>query len=209
MAKKRKEPLYITQDYLDQCLGTLDEFEAVRKESLVRYIEITLKLDPDLAEKVVETMLRRKHIITAKYAGTTVVKTSEQVPAKSKFMDAFDAYLAVSVQEQLEKDNLAIFATRAKFPLDFTLYTSSGRLYSVFIYDAHLAQKMTIAEGKRIKARDHVTLVVLPVGTNPETVKIPVISGKYRLAIVRKSKSGKTLCYVTEIAENTKQQAQQ
>lgn len=195
-----RETLAIKQDFINQCTEVLHEFGAVRYDSFVRFIEMTLDVPTECAEEILEKMEERRDIFTTTYAGTAIVKLETSDRAANKNLDAFDAYLCITVREKAEKETRQAFANKAIFPIDFTIYVSSGRVYYMLLYDKFFAQKLSIYERKQLdKAVDPVTLVVFPVGTNLEKTSLPKFKGKYRLAVVRKSRNGLTVCQATEI----------
>lgn len=198
--KMARETLAITEDFIDQCTEMLQEFGAARYDSFTRFIAFMLEISTDCAEGIAERMEERGDIFTTVYADTTIVKQDKRTLTVYRDLDAFDAYLCIMQKEKEENENNSCYANRAIFPIDFSIYVTNGRLYYVLLYDDHFLQKMSIYERKQMDdAIDPVTLVVFPVGTNLKTARIPAIRGKYRYAVVRKSRGGLTACEATTI----------
>lgn len=195
-----RETLAITEDFIDQCTEMLQEFGAVRYDSFIRFIEIMLEISTDCAESIAAKMEERGDIFTTAYADTTIVKLERRDLSVYRDLDAFDAYLCIMQKEKEESEKNSCYANRAAFPIDFSIYVTSGRVYYVILYDDHFLQKMSIYERKMLDdAADPVTLIVFPVGTNLKNARTPALKGKYRYAVVRKSRGGLTACEATTI----------
>lgn len=196
MAKKN---LNVTLDYVYQCTETINEFGAVRKNSFLRFIKLTLGVDDDTANKIIDAMEERRDIYHAKYAQTTIIKTSDEHRAVYRYLDVFDAFMSLLEEAQQEEESAFVYPTKASFPRDFTFYDTRGYLYSVYTYDNNLAQKIGAYDRKKSKHVKGATLIVFTVGTSIKNVEIPTITGPYRYAVVRKSDDGNIACQISEM----------
>lgn len=195
-----KIKLNVPIDFVEQCVETINEFGAVRRPSFIRYIETALDINEEVAQMVFEKMIERRDIYVVKYADTEIVKTDNKHQAIYKYLDMFDAFLALFEEASEEKeDKRTAFANRSSFPVDFTFYDTEGVVYKAFIYDAHLAQKLRVHDRKKDLRTNLATLVVFPVGTNLKKVEVPEIVGPYRHAVVRKSDEGNTVCQISDM----------
>lgn len=195
-----RETIAITQDFINQCTEVLQEFGGARYASFISFIEEMLEVSSTCAETIADRMMDRKDIRCSPYADTMIVKPGSARNVNYKNLDAFDAYMRVLLKEKAEKETRMAYANKGKFPIDFSIYVSSGRIYYMLVYDNTFIQKYSIYERKQMDAAfDPVTLVVFPVGTNLKAVKMPKIQGQYMLAVVRKSKNGLTECQISEI----------
>jgi len=198
--KMIRETLAIKQDFIEQCTELLHEFGAARYDSFTRFIEQMLEIPMDCAEEIVERMSIRNDIYISSYADTPVVKLSSKNRIVQKNLDAFDAYLCILSQELQEKNTHKAYANRASFPMDFTIYITTGRVYYMFVYDKFLAQKLDIYQRRQTdKAFDPVILIVFPVGTDIRKAIVPKIKSRHMFAAVKKSPNGLTVCQTTEI----------
>lgn len=197
MAKTRID---VPLDFIEQSTETLSEFGAVRQDSFLRFIEAMLGVTKDVAEMVLAKMVERRDVYVTKYIDTKIVKTDEKHMTTYKYLDAFDAYVFI-LTEARDSDDVkrTAFANKASFPADFTIYDTKGIIYTAFMYDAHLAQKLSVFEKKKNPKKDMATLIVFPVGTNLQKVEIPKIEGLYRHAVVRKSDGGNTVCQISDM----------
>ena len=196
----RKERYAVSQDFVDQCTEVLSEFGAVRRSSFVKFIQKNLEIPSEKAEQILEKLAQRKDVFLAKYADTTIVKSASCNRATYKNLDAFEAYISILEHETSPEEKITAFINKATFPADFVIYVTSGIIYNVFVYDPkNLMQKLSIFSRKVKDSESQVTLIVFPVGTDLQHVRVPKLEGKYRYAVVRKSSTGKAVCSITEI----------
>ena len=197
MAKLRYD---VPLDFVEQCTETLNEFGAVRRDSFIRFIETSLGVTTDVAEDILDKLVDRQDVYVVSYADTKVVKTDNKHMAIYKYLDIFDAFLCIYEEaRKSEERKRSAFANRASFPADFTIYDTKGIVYTAFLYDAHLPQKLSVFKRKKNSRLDMATLIVFPVGANLQDAEIPAIEGPYRHAVVRKSASGNTVCLVSDM----------
>lgn len=196
MAKERKD---VTIDFVQQCKETIGELGAVRKSSFAKYLEIALDVSPALAAKIIDTMAERQDIYTSKYAGTTILKVDQTKKTVYGYLDIFDAFLCLYEEAKARNEDDEVFVNSGAFPVDFTFYDTSGPVYSVFLYDHHLPQKVSVFERKKKDKEKIAAITVFPVGTNLKKADVPKLNVPYRYAVVRKSETGNTSCQMTPI----------
>lgn len=201
MAKKN---LNITLDFVNQCTETINEFGAVRMESLLKYIELTLGVTDVTATKVLDAMKDRRDVYVVKYADMHIIKTTDKHKAVYRYLDAFDAYLCL-FEEAIESEKKdSVYPNKASFPRDFTFYDTRGYLYSVYMYDNNIMQKIGMQEKRKDKYIKGATLIIFSAGTNLKSAALPELKDPYRYAVVRKSKSGNYACEISELQGETK-----
>lgn len=199
----RKE-IKITRRFISETLQLLKVFGTVRYESFLLYLCLYFGIGKETSEDLTEKLLQARIITKAKYADTHIIKVDKKERASSDKLDAFDVYLAVMKEEKEKGTENEVAAVRMDLPEDFIFYTTTGFMYDVIINDDRGAQKLRLLEKfEKKRKKGEIILFAYPSRIPSEELKglkKPVISGRHRLAIVRKSpETGIATCILTDI----------
>ena len=196
MAKR----ISITSRFIADSKKLVSTFGAVRKDSFQKYLETTFDISANGAEQIIESLLRLRDFVLAKYSGTTIIKTSKEKTANYDCLDAFEAYLSIYEEEKAADPDSEVTVMKTGLPSDFVLGTTSGYVYDMIINNDRGPQKVKLLEkSDKKRYRNQVTLFVFTSGTDLSKEKAPALPGKYRLAVVRRSDNGKARCALGKI----------
>ena len=190
----------ITRGFIEELKDLISCFRGVRYDSFVRYMEIALSVSSDAAYQIVEELLQRQHFVKIKYSGTTVIKLSKTDSVVYDYLDAFEAYLFILAEEK--EKNAAADATVMSGGVvsDFVIATTSGLVYDLILSNDKGGQRLKILErADKKRYKNQITLFVFTSGTNLAEAKAPAIKGKHRMAVVRRSNTGRATCVAGEI----------
>ena len=175
-------------------------FGAVRYDSFIRYLELYFDISADGASRIVEKLLAKQYFVKANYSATAIIKNDKSETANYDSLDAFEAYLGIFEEEKHKNPENEVSAMKTELPTDFVFYSTSGFIYDVIINNDRGAQKVKLLEkAEKKKYKDQITLFVFPSGADLSSARPPALPGKYRLAVVRRSDSGRATCAIGAI----------
>lgn len=191
----------ITDRFVDDVRFLVNEFGAVRYDSLVRYLEIYFDISREAAVKIAEMFLQKEIFVKVKYSGTTIVKTEKaKRSANYDNLDAFVVYCKILEEEKEKGAENDVTAEHTGLPTDFVFASTTNLIYDVIINNDKGGQKLKLLEkSDKKRYKNQITLFVIPSGTDIDGFKAPNIKGKHRLALVRRSdKTGTATCAIAE-----------
>ena len=194
-----KEKIDVSIDFVRQCRETISLIGAVRRNSFERFVEMALDTSPEMATEIVDIMVKISDVYESENGKTAIVKTDPTNRLTYPDLDLFEAFFALYMEAKQRESEDEVYVVEAGFPANCIFYDTNGDSYSVFMYDAFLAQKLSIFEKRKKGTEYMISLIVFPVGTNLRKAQIPQIEGAYRYAVARKSETGLVSCQASEI----------